>query len=395
MTIYAVPQTTVGLAIETVRNTPVAPAVWAKVKSPAYKINQMLLEDDTLQGSMVSTYDATTGLRYDSHGWSTHAYLDVLPYYVLAELGSPDTKTAAPSNTTFAASAAAGALTISLAGSIAVNSWITIDTGAVIEAHYTTAVSGAGPYTVTLQYPLNYAHSSGAAVTGLTQHVWSLLNNGSGNSGANQPPSLTISDFDGEQWRQLSAAQQDKLSFKIVPDKQVDLSVTYDTNAATTPSPPSASFTTVQMAPGWSTYFSIGGTQLTYVESVDIDLSRGVKPIPAFTGTQGYYQMFAGPLAATGKITVIEQSGAPELTKYINGTQSSLDVSFFDRKTGLGCRIHSSNTMFKTGEVVRGKEYVQATLDFIMLPTSTDATAGGVSPVNISIGNATSATYNT
>jgi len=390
--IFATSQTAIGLAKEVTRGTAVAPAYWAKVKSPAYKPNLTILEDDTLQGSMVNVYDVTSGFRYDGHGWTTFPYMDVLPLYVLAELGSPDTVSTAPTNTTLSASAAAGATTISTVGTIAANSWITLGTGASLETHYTTNVSGGGPYTVTLQYPLLYAQSSGVAVTGLTGHDFSLLNNGASGTG-NQPPSLTITDYDGDQWRQITSAQLDKFDLKIVPNKTVDLDVTFLGDPSITPSSPSTSFSTEQMAAPWTTAIAIGGTQVKYVEDITLSLSRGVKPIEAFQGTQGYYRYFAGALMATVKLTVVEQAAAPELTAFLAGTQQSFDISLFDRKSGHGARFHATNSVWKTGELVRGKEWVEATLEADLLPTSTDATAGGVSPINVSIGNAVTATY--
>jgi len=390
MSSYATSTTTIGVAVETTRGTPVAPTAWVKVMSPAYKPNLTYLTDESLQGSMVAVYDNTPGLRYDAHGWNSNCYMDLLPYYVLAELGSPDTVAAAPTSTTLASSATAQASSISTTATIAANSWIVIDTGGLLESHYTTAVSGAGPYTVTLQYPLIYSHASGATVTGLTGHTWSLLNNV---TGTDQPPSITITDFNGEEWRQLSASQLDKLSFTIVPDKQTSVAVTWFANPSITPSSPSTSFSTARMAPGWTTQVSLGGSQITYVESFSLDLARGVKPIPAFQGTEGYYQYFAGPITATGKMTIIEQSGSPLLNDYLNGTEQALDVSFFDRKSGYGCRLHCSNADFTTGAITRSKEWVEVELDVQLLPTTTDATAGGVSPINISIGNAVTTAY--
>ena len=397
-TSYAVSQTEIGLAYEAVRGTPEAPDFWAKVKSPQYKINETILEDDTLQGSMVSIYDATPGMRYDSHGWTTFPYLDVLPLYVLAELGSPDGLTSAPTNGTLQGDVAVGATTISSNQTAPAGSWITIGTGTNLETHYVKSVSGTtSPYTITLDYPAIYPHThtatdGSAAVNGLTAHDFSLLNNaGTGN----QPPSLTITDYDGDQWRQLAASQLDKFDLKIMPNKTMDLSVTFFSNASITPTPPTPSFSSAQFPPGFTTEVSIGGTQLKYVESIDLSLSRGVKPIEAFQGTQAYYQYFAGPLVATAKITVIEQSGAPELTQYIAGTQESFSFSFADRKSGYGARFQSSNAIFKSGELVRGKEWVESTLDLICLPTAADATAGGVSPINVSIGNAQTTTFST
>lgn len=67
-------------------------------------------------------------------------------------------------STTLAAAAAAAATTISTVGVVPVGAYITI-AGAPAESRLVTAVTGAGPYTLTLATALGSAHSSGAAVT--------------------------------------------------------------------------------------------------------------------------------------------------------------------------------------------------------------------------------------
>src|ERR1035437_4869096 len=174
MATYPGSSSAMGVAIETQRGTPVQPVYWAKTKGLKYKPNLSILEDDTLQGSMVQTYDASVGMRYDSHAWDSFPYLDTLPVFVRAELGSTDTVATKPTSTTLAGNAVVGDLTISSHGTIAVNSWIVIGTGATMETHYTTSLVGTtDPFTVGLQYPILYAHTAGAtdgtaAVAGLT-----------------------------------------------------------------------------------------------------------------------------------------------------------------------------------------------------------------------------------
>jgi hypothetical protein len=387
---YAVAQSTMGLALEATRGTPVSPVYWIPYRAPKYVPTRMFLPDETLQGSMVSVYGLTPGMRYDSHGWDSYPYLDTFPILVCAELGSSDTVTAAPASTTLSTSAAAGATTIVTAGSIATGSFITLGSASLgtLESHYTTNVTGS--YTITLASPLAFAHTSGSAVTGLTKHSFSLLNNaGTGN----QPPSLTLTDYDGEEWRQLAAAQMDKLSITGNATALVNYTTDFYCNPSITPSTPSSSFSTVTPVPSWTTALVISGTAYTDVEEWAVDLSRGTKPIPAVTGTLEYFQYFAGPLTASGKTTVVETSGAAELTQYQNGTDNTFDFYVNDVTTGDIMRIHSSSVIYKTGELVRSKEYVEAELTFDFLPTATDAQAGGVSPILIQFGNSVTAAY--
>lgn len=386
-TAYATPQTEVGLAIEQTPGTPVTPAFWVPVKAPKYKPDLTLIADNTLQGSMVENYDMIAGLRYDSHGWDSFPYLDSFPVLVRAELGSSDTIVTAPTATTLSAAASAGATTVTVATTVAKGSWIVIGSGSTLETHQVTSVSTD---TLTLNSPLIYAQASGATVTGLTQHQFSLLNNaGSGN----QPPTVTITDYDGEEWRQLSRSQLDKLTIKGTADGLLDYTCSWFANAATTPTTPTPSYTTARAVPGWSSVVTLGGTQVTDFVDWEIDFGRGVKPIPAFTGTQEYFMYFAGPLTATAKITVIEQSGAPELTDYLSATKQSFDISVFDRSTGDAMDIHCTDAIFTTGDLDRSKEWVQATLDVQFLPSAADAQAGGVSPVLVTVANAQTTTY--
>ena len=389
---FSVGQSELVIALEAVRGTAAASPAAMPYKSPKYKPNLSLAPDQTLQGSMALTYDLVRSLRYDGHGWDSYVYLDTFSTIVAATLGSTDGVTAAPANTTLAASAVAGATTVSTTATIAAGSYIAIGSGSTLETHKTTAVSGAGPFTVTLAVPLIYAQANAAAVTGLTQHKWSLLNNSA--STGNQPPSCTITDYDGDQWRQITAAQIIKTAIKGNATGLVDYSVEWAGNAATTPSAPTYTPTTTQAPPGWNVAVSIGGTALNYVESWELNLNRGTTPIPAITGTQAYFNYWADQLEATGKLTVIEQSGAPQITQYLAGTKQALDLTFFDLSTGYACNMHGTTCMFKTAELQRGaKGQVKAALDFELLPNATDATAGGKSHMAVVIANATTTAY--
>jgi hypothetical protein len=66
--------------------------------------------------------------------------------------------------TTLSSAAAAAATTVSVAAAIPVGTQIAIDTAGTVEVRTVTAVTGAGPYTLTLSAALSSAHASGAAV---------------------------------------------------------------------------------------------------------------------------------------------------------------------------------------------------------------------------------------
>lgn len=217
-------------------------------------------------------------------------------------------------------------------------------------------------------------------------HKFSLLNDG-------QPPSLTLTDYDGGEWRQITAAQMDELGLKFVATGLLEHTSKFVGNGFVTPTSPTPSFSAQRSAPAWSVVCKIGGTAITYIQDGTVDFKRGTKPIEALTGTQSPYEYFAGPLDTSGKITVIEQSGAPELADYLSGATESIEFTFTDPASSDTMDILMSTCRFKTGKINRGKEYVSVDLDFVALPNATDATAGGLSPVVISVTNAQAAAY--
>ena len=380
-----------------VRGQAVAPEYWIPVKSPKYKPDLMLIPDETLQGSMVKVYDLVTGLRYDSHGWDAPPYLDSFPLLLAAEFGSADQLTVAPSSTTLTSSAAAGAATIATAASIPAGSYVVIGSVAngTIETHKTgTPVGTTSPYTIPLVGNLVFAQPSGANVVGLTTHQWSLLN--SQGWDGNQPLSLTVTDYDGEEWRQITGAQLDELTIKGNGTGLVDYTCTMMGNPAVTPTTPIPSYTGKQTPAPWSFYSLLAGVYTPTVIDWEFGFKRGVKPIPALTGQQGYFEYFADVLIASGKLTFVEQAGSPELTNFLNAQRQAFDFTLYDQKAGAALNIHASAGEFQTGEIDRSKEWVQVTTEFQCLPTTGDttATSGGVSPVIVTVANSVATAYN-
>jgi hypothetical protein len=390
---FPVPETTIGLGLETSYGVPVAPQWWLPVMKPKFKPDLTKTPDETLIGNMTVVQRLVPGLRYDSMGWDSYPYMDTFASLLRAELGSPDTLVTAPTNTTLAAAATAGSNTVSLTASVAVGDWIVIGSGSTLETHYVTAVTGTGPYTATLNVPVLYSQPSGAAVSGLTAHQFSLLNNT--DAEGNAPPTYTITDFDGEEWRQFPAGVLDKLTIKGDQTKIVDYTCDWFCNAFVTPTAPTPSFTTAAPPPSWTLQCLIGGVQVLNVQTWEFDFARAVKNIPGSTATQAYFKHFAGAILATGKFTVIEQPGAVEELAYLSNSTQAFDFTVYDVKNGWALNLHSSEVEYKTWELDRSKdnEEVTASIEFQMLPSSNDALAGGKSPVLATVANAVTTSY--
>jgi hypothetical protein len=389
---YSSSQTQVGLALETTHGTYVTPTLFIPTKAPLYKPDEMFIPDETLQGSMVKLYALVRGLRYDSHKWGSFPYLTSFPALVRAQLGSSDHKTTAASATTLATAVTAGAAFIKTVGSVTAGQVVVIGkTTSTVETHYVVSVSTVTKK-LTLLEPVIYPHASGVSVTPLTVHKFSLLNNA---GYGNQPPTYSITDYDGERTRNLTACQQDKLTLKGNPTELITYTVTWLCNAATTHSGTVTwSWTRQAPPPSWSSVILITTTVVTRYQDWTLDFSRTTKPIPALTGNTNYLLFFADALTVKGKLTVLESTGSPQLTAYEAGTVMKFDVCFFDYQTGNFFRFHSNKAMFKTtGGINRSKPEVTVTLTITFLPSTTTATTGGVSPCSVTVANAITTSF--
>ena len=388
-----VPETQIGIAFEAERGVPVEPTYWLPAMGPKYKPDVKFLPDETLRGSMVTLYDEVPGLRYDSHGWDSYLYLDTFPVFLMSLLGSPDTYTVAPASTELKEEAKAGETKIEVEADVAAGSYIVIGSGVGVQE--THLVKEAAALKLTLAYPLAYSHPVKAVVAGLSKHEFSLLNNAPGEG--NQPPSCTLTDYAGEtDWRQLPAAQLDSINVSGSADALPKAAYEWFANPKVVPEAPSASYSTAEAPPGWTVQAAVGGMVIpSGLMSWEFDLKRGVKPIPAITGTEAYYQLFAGALDATAKLTVLQNRASSLLTAFEDGVTESIDLTLSDVKSGFAVNFHSTLSKFVTGELDRSKEWVEVPLEVQLIPSATDALAGGVSPILATVANATAEAYDT
>lgn len=379
------------------------PTAFVPVMVPKYKPDLKYLEDDAFRGSMVKTYNMIPGLRYDSLGWDQYLYMDTVPNLIRALLGSKDTKTAAPATTELVKEAKAGDTKILTKATLAEGSYVVIGkAGGVgqIETHKTGKPKEvkAEEWEIPLVYPLAFAQPNATKVEGLTKHEFSLLNNTP--TEGNQPPSYSLYYFSGEEkWRALRGAQLDNFSLSGTADTLPKAAVQFMSFLSQTPVKTTAelnalvSFSTAQAAPGWNFVAAVGGEQITNVEEWSLDMKRSVKPIPAITGNENYYQMFASYLEITGKLKVLANQKSPLLQAYLKGETKSLDFTISDVNSGYAMNLHSTEMKFPQGEIDASKEWFSIPLEVKPIPSSSDALAGGVSPIKVTVANATATEY--
>lgn len=222
-------------------------------------------------------------------------------------------------------------------------------------------------------------------------HTMSLLNNDP--LDGNQPPSYTFFDYDGYLVRILAGGQVDEVSFKFTATGLVELSVkVLALPYTTTGTVPSTTFSTVEAAPSWSCTASLNAATPPIVDG-ELDFKRGVKPIHTL-GQQSPYRLWAGPLDVTGKLTVIN-SADTEQNLYLNNTQFPLNLTFNPPTSAADSFAFKMQTVkARTSAQERGSDGIITTaLELQPLPNSTNATSGGVCPVEFVALTSQSTTY--
>jgi hypothetical protein len=369
-----------GIAKESTPGTGVAATNFVPFKTLKPVDTIAMLEDKGVRGSYTDTYGIVSGPTSGVFDFDGDAFPDTVGWPVVGILGDI-TSTGTPLATTLAASSAVGAVTISTAASVPNGTAIMVDSGPAAEIVTTSGVpTGAGPYTIPVP-PLAKAHASAATVNAVISHAVSTLNSGTG-----QPPTYSFTDYNVvETGRQYAGGVFSDLGFKASADGLLTYSAKALSNASVVVAKPTASFTGISPMAVWQTVVTIGGSVVTYVMDVEVNLKRSVTLIQTADGTPNPYRIWAGPLQCDAKMTVVAETSA-EFLNFVNNTQPSLDVNL---ATGQGSvKVHCSKAAYTVATPERGKDFMEYAITVNCLANTTDIGAsGGYSPVKVTLGN--------
>lgn len=224
------------------------------------------------------------------------------------------------------------------------------------------AITGTGPYT----------------------HTFSVLNTG-------QPPSFTLTDYNGFNARQFPGAQFSSLELKFSSDQLLEHTTQAQALPSATTTKPTQSFSAVAAKAGYTGVVSIGGTSTGLVQSGTLTVTRAVGPILAVNGTQVPYKIWGAAVAYTGSLVIIYEDDT-FLTPMLNGTKQALDVVFGVSPASL--ELKSSSTLFTKADVDRSNDWLTLAVDFTGVANTTDVGAsGGYSPVKATLINSQSTVY--
>lgn len=208
-----------------------------------------------------------------------------------------------------------------------------------------------------------------------------------------QPPSYTISDYNGIQAKQVPGALVSELQLKFTATGLLEYSVKLVGFKEANVSTPSKTFSTEVVKPAWQGAVTLGGSSTTTLADGDITIKRTAEAVPSVNGTQDPAAIWAsGDISVEGKITLLYVDEV-EYAKFLAGTSSSLDINF---TTGAGgtlrtVQLHCSKTKYTAAvpdRAVGSKGYVTVPFTFTAVANTTDVGAsGGYGPVKLTLAN--------
>lgn len=222
-------------------------------------------------------------------------------------------------------------------------------------------------------------------------HAFSLLNGGPDG----QPPSLTVTDYDGATAKQHAGLQASEVNLKFTAEGLLsyDAKLTGFASAALA-SAPAPSYSTAAPRPVWQGVASVaGGPVLTLIDG-NVSTKRAVNVIQNIDGTQKPYKIWSGRCTVDGKLTFIAEAVAggldPQLAHYLANDQPAVTLDF-SAGAGAGLtqvKAQLSRCGYTLGTTTRGKDYVEVGVNVVGIANTVDAGAsGGYSPVKYLVQN--------
>ena len=210
-----------------------------------------------------------------------------------------------------------------------------------------------------------------------------------------QPASLTMKYFDGANAWQVTGSQPADFTITGGADKALEWTSKLMGYAWTTPSTPTASFSTIPLIPGWDVTSTINSSSLSYIQDFTLKIDR--KTAPIFTqGSASPLVIFTGPCDVTGTLTYVVNTTSDPFA--VGGSAYALyrgPVPFVlvctDPNTAATTITFTMTTcQFQVVKRSTTKSYVESTVEFFATANATDALTG-YSPIQIATANAVAA----
>ncbi len=381
---------TVGMGKEGSWGSAAVPTVFLSTSAPVFTEKQVSIFDKGLRGIRSETQAFSFGAGHSEANipgmpW----YGDDSPNLVMAMLGTDTlTGTGAKAGTIGAAAAAATSLTYTLTGGAAP---LANDVFKVVDAINgnqiitPSAVSGAGPYTLTVP-AIPRAITAASVASQLTVHTITLLNTA-------QPPSYTLAKYDGlnsTNARTLAGCYFEDLAIKFASSAGITVDAKARGKMGTNVTKTTAVYATESFNVPWQGQFTVAGVSNANLIDFSLDIKAANDQIFGMNNTQSPTAAISDQLTVTGTFTVVPQDYT-EFNYYINNTQPSISVLLDNGSNQTvfqmsKCAVLDPTTLSHSGN------YTTLTGTFEAISNATDG-LGSNAPIRVVARNLKTAAY--
>jgi len=211
---------------------------------------------------------------------------------------------------------------------------------------------------------------------------------------AGQPPSYTLSFYNGFNERAYPGSMLEELQLKYAMDGALEFSTKWLgwPSSVVTTTTPAVEGTAPFLA--WQAALTLGGTANGHLIGMDLTGKRKAEVLTPANDSQVPGATFVGPLDITGKLTFAIADDT-EITEMLNDTQPSVSILFSQGVSPAPTlTLQMSKCAFQKVAESFSKDYVAYDFDVLAVANSTDAGAGApVSPLKATLVNSQTAGY--
>lgn len=387
----------IGIARELTRGSPMTPVAYVPLTSfDSPNDLEHYVPDTGMRGAPVAAYDQLPTQAWAEPTYGGDVFDDTFGFWLLSALGdASDTGTSdSVYSQNLSADATAGSVTITLPTAPSVAQVLQIGTGATAEIRVVGSVTGSGPYVAHFDgpgigRPLLFTHASGvnvhsvSAATAPYQHVFAALN-----SGDFQPPSLTVTDFNGIGAKAIPGLLVAELGLKFTATGLLTYTAKltgFKSQAASTPVP---AFTSERPTQAWTGATTLAGSLTSLMQDGDLTIRRTLEVIPTI-GQQDPYRIWAGPVEVVGNMNLVFEN-TTEFDRYTAGGNTTLVINFATGASAAAraLQLTMSKVLYTSAKPTRGKTYAELPIAYEAVANTTDVGgSSGYSPIKVLLKN--------
>lgn len=397
-TTYPGAKTFLSAGLEVVQGTPVAPTFTMPIEAFDPEDKPNFIDDMSLYGDMSAVHGTQPGGIHTEWSFSGPYFGDGSPLLIQNLLGdlSEDGIYSGSGTTTLSSQANAGVTTITVGSSLTSGQVVAIGAGTTTCEIRTLTSTSTTP---TFAKPLVYTHAA-AQVVRPTVAPWTQAH-AVNNAGTAQPGSLTLVDWQGLTATTFARAYAgcacSEITLKLNAESEFLVMSGKGMgwpSAAAAVAPVSAPTTATPLA-SWRALVGLagpasGGTQVKTVQTLELAMTRQVKPEFTLQGSQSPFFIQRGNVRVSGKMFIPVPADETHLNYMLQNTQPQLQMVISNGLAGaalLSVQIDLQKAAYKTAKVRKAEAIgYDVTFDGIANATNAGGT-GAQSPVKITTSN--------